>query len=294
MLKITLRELEVFVAIGQSGQLTLAGSRLGLSQSATSGALAELERRLGVALFDRIGRRVVLNAHGRHLLPRAIDLLTQVSELETSYVVGAASRLTVAASLTIGNYVLPPLLAELMHQNKQDQFEVKIENSQSVVDRLLACDADIGLIESPITDSQLVSECWLKDEMVVFARADHPFIKQVPDHLALAQAPWVVRERGSGVRQTLENLLLPYLGHFNIALELGSGEAIREVIRHGAGISCASKRAITRELQSGEFAAITLPNLTLERQFYIVWHKERQLSAGGKRFREACHSWLGK
>ena len=77
MLRITLRELEVFAAISRSGQITAAGEALGLSQSATSGAVAELERRLGVTLFDRIGRRVVLNEHGRYLLPQALDLLQQ-------------------------------------------------------------------------------------------------------------------------------------------------------------------------------------------------------------------------
>ena len=292
MLRITLRELEVFAAIGRSGQITAAGEQLGLSQSASSGALAELERRLGVALFDRIGRRVALNEHGRYLLPRALDLLRQAAELETAFAGGPPSRLRVAASLTIGNYVLPGLLAPLMAEDPTHRYEVEIANSRSVMAMVLDCRADIGLIEAPLSNSQLISELWLPDEMVIYARADHPFTRQPPSREALADAPWILRESGSGVRRTLESIVLPHLGRFNVALELGSGEAIRESVRLGMGITCSSRRAVRRELASGEFAVITLPGLVLERRFYIVWHAERTLTAGAERLRTACHAWM--
>jgi DNA-binding transcriptional LysR family regulator len=294
MLRITLRELEVFAAIGRSGQITAAGEALGLSQSATSGAVAELERRLGVTLFDRIGRRVALNEHGRYLLPQALDLLQQAGELEQTYVAGPPSRLRIAASLTIGNYVLPALLAPLMAENEDHRYEVEINNSHSVVAMLLDCRADIGLIEAPLTDSHLVSELWLRDEMVIYARADHPFTRRPPSREELAGAPWILRESGSGVRQTLESILLPYLGGFNVALELGSGEAIREIIRLGRGITCSSRRAVRRELASGEFAAIAVPAVTLERRFYLVWHAERRLTAGAQRLRDACRQLMAQ
>lgn len=292
MLRITLRELEVFAAIARSGQITAAGEQLGLSQSAASGAVAELERRLGVALFDRIGRRVVLNEHGRYLLPRALDLLHQATELEDSYRDGTPSRLRIAASLTIGNYVLPGLLAALMHDDTAHRYEVEIGNSHQVMTMVVDCRADIGLIEAPLAHANMVSELWLTDEMVIYARADHPFTRQTPTRTALADAAWILRESGSGVRRTLEAILLPHLGHFNVALELGSGEAIREAVRLGMGITCSSRRAARRELESGEFAAITLPGVKLERRFYIVWHAERTLTSGAERLRDACRAWL--
>ena len=78
----------------------------------------------------------------------------------------------------------------------------------------------------------------------------------------------------------------------NVKLELGSGEAIREAVRLGMGIACASRRAIERNLKSGELAIIPLPGLRIERRFYIVWHAERRLTAGVERFRTACHDWM--
>lgn len=295
MLRITLRELEVYAAIAATGSITAAGDELGLSQSAASGAVAELERRLGVALFDRVGRRVVLNEHGRYLLPRALDLLRQAGEVETSFGDGPPSRLNIAASLTIGNYVLPGLLAELMREQPTHRYEVEIGNSRSVVARVLDCRADIGLIEAPLSDARLASELWLIDEMVIYAHADHPFASQPPSREQLAAAPWIVRESGSGVRRTLEAILLPHLGAINVALELGSGEAIREAIRRGMGITCSSRRAARRELEAGEFVEIAgtaLAGVQLERRFYIVWHGERQLTAGALRLRGACRELL--
>ncbi|WP_228098126.1 LysR family transcriptional regulator [Chitinilyticum piscinae] len=292
MLKMTLRELEVFCAINRTGGVTAAAAALGLSQSAASGALAELERRLGVTLFDRIGRRVVLNEHGRFLLPRAEELLAQAETLEASYDAGAPSRLRIAASLTIGNFVLPALLGELMQARPEDRYEVAIGNSQHVVELLLDSRADIGLIEAPLTHRQLVSERWLADEMVVFARADHPLLAGEASLAALAAAPWIMREAGSGVRQMLEAMLLPHLGGMNLLLELGSGEAVREAVRLGLGISCGSRRSIARELARDEFAVIPLPDIAMQRRFYLVWHAEKRLTAGAERLRAACHRWL--
>ncbi|MBM5572654.1 MULTISPECIES: LysR family transcriptional regulator [Deefgea] len=292
MLKMTLRELEVFCAINRTGGVTAAADALGLSQSAASGALAELERRLGVNLFDRIGRRVVLNEHGRYLLPRAEELLGQAQTLEENYNNGAPSRLNIAASLTIGNFVLPGLLGQLMQARPEDRYDVAIGNSQQVIERLLDSRADIGLIEAPITHRQLVSERWLSDEMTIFARFDHPLVGQTPSLSELAATPWIMREPGSGVRKMLEAMLLPHLGGMNLLLELGSGEAVREAVRLGLGISCGSKRAIAQELERGEFAAIPLPNIPMERRFYIVWHAEKRLTAGAERLRTACHAMM--
>ncbi|SFN60859.1 DNA-binding transcriptional regulator, LysR family [Formivibrio citricus] len=291
MLKITFRELEVFAAIHRTGGITTAGVELGLSQSATSSAIAELERRLGVNLFDRVGRRVLLNEHGRYFLPKALDILRQAGDLELIYANGAPSRLKIAASLTIGNYILPTLLARLRIENPAARYEATIGNSQSVVASLLECRADIGLIESSLVDSHLASELWLRDEMVIYCRADHPFTRKTPSYHELASAPWILREKGSGVRQSLETMLLPALGSFNVNLELGSGEAIREAVRQGAGIACASRRAVQRELESGEFATITLGNVNLERRFFIAWHAEKSLTTGAEQFRAACREW---
>ncbi len=293
MLRITLRELEVFAAVCQCGGISAAAEQLGLSQSAASTAIAELERRLGAPLFDRIGKRVLLNEHSRYLHPRALDLLVQAQALESTFSNKVPSRLRIAASHTIGNYLVPALLQMLLTDSPDDQFTMEIGNSQAVMAAVQESRADIGLIEAPLSDRHLVTECWLEDEMVLYARADHPFTSHCPSLKELAGARWIVREQGSGVRQSMESLLLPALGHLNVALELGSGTAIREAILRGMGISCTSRRALADDLKNGHFAEIRLPNLPLHRHFFLVWHAEKRLTTGAERLRQACHAFAG-
>lgn len=292
MLRITLRELEVFSAISRTGRTTAAGDELGLSQSAVSGALAELERRLDRTLFDRIGRRLVLNDNGRYLLPRALDVIGQAGNIEQTYADGPPSKLKIAASLTIGNYVLPALLAPLMSIPNAQRYEVEIGNSHLVMDKIRKCEADIGLIEAPLSDRNVVSELWLRDKMVIYGRSDNPWTQCSPSPEELAAAPWIMRESGSGVRQALESMLLPWLGHFNVVLEFGSGEAIRECIRLGLGITCSSFRAVRKELATGEFSTIKLEGANLERRFYMVRHAERSLTAGAENLLGACRALM--
>jgi len=289
MLKLTLHELEVFVAISQSGTMRAAGQQMGLSQSAASAPLAELERRLGTQLFNRVGRGIVLNEYGRALLPRAMNMLQQAYELESDFSLATVSHLRIASSQTIGNVLMPGLLQALIQQLPAIRCELDIINSELVIERLLECRVDFGLIEAPYTDPRLVFEPWLEDELVVYACAGHPLSMSLPDMATLSRAAWILREQGSGVRRVLESRLLPQLGSINVLLELGSGEAINEAVRCGLGISCASRRSLSRELQRGEFVVLPTPGVDLSRQFSLVWHAERQLSMAAERLRRICH-----
>jgi DNA-binding transcriptional LysR family regulator len=294
MLKLTLHELETFVAISQAGTIRAAGKLLGLSQSATSGALAELERRLGIQLFDRVGRGIVLNESGRALLPRATDILQQANELEADFKQGGQSRLRIGASQTIGNVLMPALLQQLLNDSPACQVELEIVNSETVMERLLDCRADFGLIEAPYTHPLLVFEPWLEDELVVYAAADHPLATHPITPEALSRGPWIMREAGSGVRRVLENSLLPHLGNLRVRLELGSSEAINEAVRCGLGISCASRRALARELERREIVLLPTPGIDLTRRFYLTWHLQRKLSTDSEKLRKICHRMLDR
>lgn len=285
---ITLRQLEVFLATARSGNVTQAAAAIGLSQSAASSALAELESQLGRPLFDRVGRRIQLNENGHYLLPRALDLVQGAGTLESAFRQDVPARLHVTASLTIGNYLMPALLARLRAEAPALRIEMAVVNSATVLQHLAECRTDFGLIEAPFSDPQLVFEPWRQDELVVFARADHPLAGRPGDLTALAACDWVMREAGSGSRRLLETLLQPALGAFRIALELGSGEAVREAVRCGLGIACASRLMVERELASGEFCMLPTPGVNLTRQLQLVWHADRQIGAAVAALRKFC------
>ncbi|MFZ6687277.1 LysR family transcriptional regulator [Undibacterium sp. SXout11W] len=285
---ITLRQLEVFVAIARAGTGTAAASQLALSQSAASSALSDLEYQLGEPLFNRVGKRLQLNENGRYLLPKAEALLEGASEIEQSFKAGVPVRLRLYASMTIGNDVLPGLAAQYLRQEPDSRLEIAIGNSQDVVEAILSFRADFGLIEAPCHDSRLVAEPWLHDQMQLFCHASHPLAHTTPDIAQLQQTAWVLREPGSGSREVTEAAFAPHLGVLNSVLELGSAEAIARAVGTGLGIACVSNRAISDKLASGEFAPIHTPWAQLNRRFYLVCHQEKILSGGLQRFRELC------
>src|SRR5690606_19789680 len=130
-----LRQLEIFCAVAQAGSTVAAAQAVALSQSATSAALQQLEQALGTRLFERVGRHLVLNDAGRALLPQALSLLEQARGIEQAFGAHAAGlpvRLRLAASTTVGNYVLPPVLAAFARSHPRIGVDLQIGNTRDV------------------------------------------------------------------------------------------------------------------------------------------------------------------
>lgn len=284
---ITLRQLEVFTEVNKCGSTTQASQRLALSQSAVSAALADLEGQLGVQLFDRIAKRLVVNEHGRLLYPRALSLLEQAKEIELLFS-EEQGAIRLAASSTIGNYILPEIIAGYRRDYPELPFELSVGNSQDVINAVLNFDVDIGLIEGACRESEIVSEVWLDDELVVFSAPDNPFLQAPATLTSLANQPWILREHGSGTREIVDFLLLSNLPHFQLGMELGNSEAIKHAVRHGMGISCLSRRVIAEQLESGSLVEVPLPLPPLQRRLYCIHHRQKHLSRALLRFLQYC------
>lgn len=240
-LHLTLRQLQVFTAVAQSGSTAAAGAAIGLSQSATSAALKELERTLAAPLFDRLGKRLQLNSSGRALLPRALSLLDGAAGLERAArgEQDAPDALRIGASTTIGNYMLPRWLS--LHwaqwyatQPAEWHAEVMIGNTSEVCRAVADFRLDVGLIEGPCHDPLLHAQPWLRDELFVVAssrmarqlQAQSAASAPVPVDV-LRQQVWLLREAGSGTRVATDFELLPHLSAYRRSIELGNSEAIK-------------------------------------------------------------------
>ena len=152
-------------------------------------------------------------------------------------------------------------------------LELNVGNSQDVIVAVADFRVDLGLIEGPCHMPELVTQPWLEDELVVFAAPDNPLAHQPPTLEALANAPWILRERGSGTREVLDHLLLAHLPHFQLVMELGNSEAIKHAVRHGIGISCLSRRVVAEQLASGALVELPVP-LPLRRTLYLIRHRQ--------------------
>lgn len=299
-MRLTLRQLFIFTAVADTGSTTAAGQRVALSQSATSGALNELEGLLGTQLFDRIGKRLLLNDNGRVLLPQARALLDATQEIEGQFGVGAAAgskevlatRLRVGASTTIGNYLLPALVASYKRAWPTVGIDMHIGNTREVALSVTRLEVDMGLIEGPCHETDLLVQPWREDELVIVCASGHPLRDEVAHNRvtqkSLRQARWLLREPGSGTREAVEHALLPHLNHLNGEMQLGSTEAIKQAAAEGLGLACLPLCAVQDLLTLGRLVVLntTLPRLT--RRFYLIRHRQKRFSANLERFAAHC------
>jgi len=284
---ITLRQLEVFAEVLKSGSTTQASQRLALSQSAVSAALTDLEGQLGVQLFDRVGKRLVVNEHGRLLYPRALALLEQATDIEQLFR-EENGAIRVYASSTIGNYIMPEVIARYRRDFPELPLDLSVGNSQEAINAVADFRVDIGLIEGPCHSADIVAEPWLEDELVVFAAPDSALLKSDVTLQSLAAAPWILRERGSGTRELVDYLLLSRLPQFHLGMELGNSEAIKHAVRHGLGISCLSRRVIAEQLATGSLVEVTIPLPRLTRTLWRIHHRQKHISHALSRFFDYC------
>jgi DNA-binding transcriptional LysR family regulator len=298
-MRLTLRQLQIFTAIARRGSTTAAAEQISLSQSAVSAAVKELEQSLGLELFDRVGKRLLLNDHGRAILPQAMDLLSNAESLELLCHGNAPCQLRIGASLTIGNYLLPGLLAEFLREQGFDIHEttpplkVVVASTADIAGRVENYDVDIGLVEGMCNRPAIRSEPWLDDELVIVAAPGHPIIQAAQDGRIplerLAQANWLLRETGSGTREALEQMLLPQLGHIRSTLEFNDHEAIKHAAMAGLGIACLSRWAVKDRLTIGHLVELNTELGRLRRQFNIVLQQRKRITPGMRKFLDFLH-----
>ena len=285
VLRLTLRQLQIFVAVAGSGSTMAASIQIALSQSATSAAVNELERLLSLRLFDRAGKRLLLNDNGRALLPRALSLLDGAAGIEQMARDGSAQTesLRIGASTTIGNYLLPKLLGQFLGESPQQtgsswRSSVTIGNTQAICAAVEAFELDIGLIEGPSHQDCLAVTPWLRDELVVVARPHDPS-SRAPDRStvkALREMVWLLREAGSGTRAATDQLLIPHLHSYRRSIELGSTEAIKHAAAEGMGVACLSQWAVSDMLAASRLRNLSTTLPALSRQCYLVVHRDKQ------------------
>lgn len=289
-MRYSLRQLEVFVTVARTESVTLAGDELGLSQSAASGALAELEHQFSVRLFDRIGRRVRLSELGHALRPHAEAVLAQAQELE-ALLAGKRpiGKLRVGATLTIGNFVAVPLMARYLEMDPEAVVTLDIANTEEVARRVANFEIDIGLIEGELSHPELQVTPFCDDELVVFSASTHALArKRTLSDADLVAASWVVRESGSGTRQTFDRGMYGLVSKLRIAHEMRHLAVIKRAVEAGLGLGCVSRLALADEVARGSLKTYRVPHRDFRRSFFTVLHREKHRTAALDRWIALC------
>lgn len=289
-MRITLRQLQVFAAIAQRSNVTLASQQLFLSQAATSMALADLERQLDCQLFDRQGKRLLLNESGRRLLPHAVELLERAQEFERLARQGEGVPLHLGASSTVGNYLLPRIMGLFMREQPESRLSLEVANTEQIIQRVAGLEIDLGLIEGPCHDERMEVLPWRCDELVICCAPGHPLLAiDAIEPEDLLKADWILREPGSGTRENFEQALSEVLpSPVRVRLELGHTEAIKQAVAAGLGISCLSRLAIADALAYGSLAELNTPFLDLTRQLSLLVHKDKYRPSALSNFLQFC------
>jgi DNA-binding transcriptional LysR family regulator len=291
-MRYTLRQLEVFLAVARSESVSRAGRELALSQSAVSGALADLERQFDVSLFDRIGKRLRLSELGRSVRSRAEALWDSATEFE-GVLTGksAEGRLRVGATLTIGNYVVVPIMARFMRETPGFVVTLDVANTEAIAHRVLNFEIDVGLVEGDTTDPDLVVTAFRDDELVVFAGSQDPLARKATlSDDDLRGATWIVREHGSGTRQAFERAMRGILPELRLGLELQHTEAIKSAVEAGLGVGCLSRIALEDAFRQGTLVPCSVPHRDFRRQFYAVLHRQKHVSPAIEKWMALCQA----
>lgn len=289
-MKITFKQLEVLVAVAKHENMSLAAENIHLTQSACSMSLSNLEQQLGGALFNRIGKRLILNEYGRILYPKAINILTQAHELQ-NLMMDAQKKpmghLIVGASSTIGNYVLPKIISRFIRNFPQTKISLQVSNTEQIIKKTLDFEIDIGFIEGNCYAFDLNVQAWRQDELIIIASPDHPLSKKKKISLQdLKRAEWILREKGSGTREQFEVAIKASILPF---LEFSHTEAIKHAVTTDIGISCVSELTVTELLKNKKLVRLSTPFLKLSRYFYILLHKDKYQTAILREFMKQCH-----
>jgi DNA-binding transcriptional LysR family regulator len=276
-MKYTLRQLQIFLAIAKYQNISRAASSLHMSQSAASEALLNLEHSYDIALFDRVGKKLVLNAIGDTLRGEAENLLTHCRSFEDALREHKdLGHIRVGASFTIGNHLATRYLAGYLSQYPQADVQLVIANTPDVVAKVLNFEVDVGMIEGELQHRDLNLVPWRDDELVVFCAADHPLArKKSLSGRDIKNALWILREPESGARQTFERAMAGLLPDINVYLEFKHNEAIKNAVESGLGIGCLSEIVLRKNFANGDLVPLTLPRRSMRRTFYFALPNNR-------------------
>ncbi len=275
------RRLQVFHTVARLLSFTKAAETLHMTQPAVTFQIRQLEEYFNTRLFDRTHNKISLTAVGERVFQYADKIQALYGEMEHQVreLTGDVSGiLIIGASTTIAEYVLPMLLGEFREKNPGINIRLKVSNSLGIVRMVEDNSVDVGIVESPISNKNLVVEvCWL-DKLVLICPLNHPLTEKSSIRgQDLVGLPFVCREEGSGTREYISEYLAKNnmtLNDLDVSIELGNPEAIKGAVEAGLGVSIVSQATIVKELKLGTLAARPLEP-PFERPFSLVFQRQK-------------------
>jgi DNA-binding transcriptional LysR family regulator len=271
----------VFREVAEQLSFRKAAEELYLTQPAVSLQIKALEEELGVQVFDRTGAQITLTPAGKVLLQYAKQvnsLFVQVQRDIVALTGDQTGQLSLGASTTIAQYVLPRLMGEFCREHPRVHPTLISGNTEHIVDAVEKQKIELGFIEGPARSREVKSEPFLEDELVLIASTAHEWAERASVSISdLCAAPLLMRERGSGTRRVIEMALERQRAKrsaMHIVMELDSTEAIKSAVEAGLGVGFVSRWAIAKDLRlNTSFKIIEVEGLRIKRDFLVTYIK---------------------
>ncbi|MEW6117891.1 MAG: selenium metabolism-associated LysR family transcriptional regulator [Nitrospirota bacterium] len=278
-------KLKVFCTVAETKSFSKTSEIIHLTQPAVSLQIQALEELYETKLFDRSSSSINLTQAGEVLYRYSKDILALYAELEkeigklTGLIKGS---ITVGASTTIGNYVLPSVIADFKKTHPKIKINVLIGNTKRVLDLLNSGVVDLGLVEGEVSRNKIRVDSLITDELTLITPPIHPWAKKkIISILEITKEPFIIREEGSGTRQMIEKYLSSHgikVSDMRIALVLGGTESIKEAVENGMGVSIVSRWAARKELKYGSLKTVATKEEKILRDFSLILPKNAVIS----------------
>lgn len=286
----TLRHLSIFIAVCRYKSVTAAAEKLYLAQPTVSLAIGELERHYDIKLFDRINRKLYLTEPGEQFLNYATHIVSLFEEMESGIREwGSSGPISVGASITIGTYLLPEYVSLFRKSRPNVKVYAAVDSSNEIEKKIMANELDFALIEGIVHNPNIVSYPFMEDEMVLICGNHHEL--SAADSLTLEQirdCDFILREKGSGTRELFDSAMLIHDISIKPLWESVSTQAIVKAVAAGHGLSVLPYRLVQSDLERHNVRQLKLKDVRFKRKFYIIYHKNKFLTASAKEFIELC------
>jgi len=278
---LTLRQLQIFEATVRLGSYTRAAEELFLTQPTVSMQIKKLTETVGLPLFEHIERKISPTEVGQELYQACMGMFDIVENLDSSIASFKGlkrGRLRLGV-ITTAKYFIPEILGGFCREYPEIDISLKVTNRDRILERISQGEDDLYVLGQMPDEPALESISFAPNPMVVVAQKDHPLTKERNITLErLAQEPLILREPGSGIRDITMRLFRDKGLHPKVRLELGSNEAIKHAVVGGLGVALLSLHTISLEGAAGPVALLDVEGFPVQRQWYLVYPKERNLT----------------
>lgn len=285
---ITLKHLKIFKEVARVKSMSKAAENLYISQPTISQKIQEIENYYHIKLFQRHSRTLGISEDGKLLLEHTNKILDEFDIIENLFSnKNDKTTIKFGSTLTVANAVTAKMLKNIEKKHPDIHFQVFVDNTQSIEEKLISYDLDVAIVEGDIHNDNIIHEPIIHDQLVLVCSKDHPLAKHDTIEIsALENLPFIVREKGSGTRAMLDNFMRYHKISYTVEWQCHSWSSIKQAVIMNHGLTLISARLVQNEIDQGLLHVLKLPHWSWHRMFSLCYRKEYAMQSNLKIIKE--------